>query len=160
MSEDATTHPGGRPTLYDESYPEQARKLCMLLGATDADLARFFDVCESTIDNWKNAHPEFLGAIKAGKEVADANVVDRLYQRAMGYEHDAVKIVADAKTGADHVVPYVERYPPDTTAAIFWLKNRQPARWRDRQQIDLRTEKLHELTDEELAAVANGTPPK
>ena len=54
---------GGRPTLYQESYPDQARKLC-LLNATDEDLADFFDVSVATISNWKNDHPEFLEAIK------------------------------------------------------------------------------------------------
>lgn len=120
----------GRPSRYKPEYAEQARNYC-LLGATDADLARFFDVDERTIGNWKNDHPEFFQALKAGKDMADAQVAERLFRRAMGYEHEAVKIVADAKTGAEHVVPYIERYPPDTTAAIFWLKNRQKDKWRD-----------------------------
>ena len=118
----------GRPTKYKPEMAQQAFHLC-LLGATDADLARAFDVTQNTIDEWKRVHPEFLGSLKAGKDEADANVASRLYKRAMGYEHDAVKIVADAKTGAEVQVPYTERYPPDTTACIFWLKNRQPAKW-------------------------------
>lgn len=122
-----------RPTRYRAEYAEQARKLC-LLGATDKDLADFFEVVETTIDNWKKAHPEFLGAMKKGKQLADATVADRLYKRATGYEHDAVKIFNNG--GEAMEVPYVERYAPDTTAAIFWLKNRQPANWRDKQHVD------------------------
>lgn len=123
----------GRPSSYRPEYAEQARKLC-LLGATDADLARFFGVADATVDNWKQAHPDFLGSLKAGKEEADAKVAHSLYRRAIGYSHRAVKIFADPKTGAELQVPYLERYPPDTTAQIFWLKNRRPGEWRDKQQ--------------------------
>lgn len=123
-----------RPTAYREEYDEQAFKLCLLLGATDAELADFFGVSETTVNNWKKAHPSFLESLKAGKDQADSGVAGRLYRRAMGYEHEAVKIAVDPK--GDHtVVPYTKHYPPDTTACIFWLKNRQPARWRDRHEV-------------------------
>ena len=120
-----------RPTLYKAEYAKQAYELA-LLGLTDEEMSRIFDVDVRTIDNWKKAHPLFFQALKQGKEIADAQVTKSLYQRALGYEHQAVKIVADAKTGAEHTVEYTERYPPDTTACIFWLKNRQRAKWRDR----------------------------
>jgi hypothetical protein len=125
----------GRPTAYQPGYAKQAKKLC-LLGATDTDLAKFFEVAVSTISKWKVDQPEFSEALKAGKEGADSAVAKSLYRRALGYKHRAVKIVADAKTGAEHIVPYTEHYPPDTTAAIFWLKNRRPDVWRDRQQVE------------------------
>ena len=121
----------GRPSSYRAEYAQQAVKLCRL-GATDKDLATFFDVSEQTLNAWKKAHPAFLESLKEGKAVADAEVAEKLFRRATGYEHKAVKIVADAKTGAEHQVEYIERYPPDTTAAIFWLKNRRPDLWRDR----------------------------
>lgn len=124
-----------RPSSFKPEYAEQAQKLC-LLGATDKELADFFGVSEQTLNAWKQAHPEFLESLKMGKDLADATVADRLYKRATGYEHKAVKIVADAKTGMDHTVEYIERYPPDTTACIFWLKNRQRAKWRDRVEND------------------------
>jgi DNA-binding XRE family transcriptional regulator len=120
-----------RPSSYKAEFAEQALKLCRL-GATDADLAGFFDVSEQTINAWKKAHEAFLESLKAGKALADAEVADKLYRRATGYEHSAVKIVANATTGQEHIVPYTERYPPDTTAAIFWLKNRRPDLWRDK----------------------------
>lgn len=125
----------GAPTKYKEEYNELAYKYC-LLGATDAQLAEFFDVDESTINNWKVDYPIFLESIKKGKEQADAEVAQKLFHRATGYEHKAVKIVADAKTGKEHVVPYVEHYPPDTTAAIFWLKNRQKDNWREKNEVE------------------------
>lgn len=119
----------GRPSDYKPEYAEQARKLC-LLGSTDAELGDFFDVSEQTINAWKTAFPEFLESIKKGKAQADANVADRLYQRAMGFEHPEVDIRV-----IDHQVvqtPITKIYAPDPTAAIFWLKNRQRAKWRDK----------------------------
>lgn len=131
--------PVGRPSSYKPEYAEHARKLC-LLGATDAQLGDFFDVDERTINNWKDAHPEFFQSLKAGKEKADALIAYSLYHRALGYKHDAVKIltVADGNNAGSHVeqVPYVEHYPPDTTAAIFWLKNRRPDLWRDKTETE------------------------
>jgi len=124
---------GGRPTDYREDYPEKAYKLC-LLGATDKQLADFFEVSEQTINAWKKAHPAFFESLKRGKDEADANVANSLYRRALGYSHDAVKIVANANTKEEHIVPYTEHYPPDTTACIFWLKNRQKSNWRDKTE--------------------------
>lgn len=119
----------GRPSDYKPEYAEQARKLC-LLGSTDAELADFFEVAESTLNLWKLEHDEFSESIKKGKSQADANVADRLYQRAMGFEHPEVDIRV-----IDHQIvqtPITKIYAPDPTAAIFWLKNRQRAKWRDK----------------------------
>src|SRR5688572_12467307 len=127
----------GRPTSYKQEYNMQAEKLCKL-GATDKELADFFEVEESTLNNWKIAHPEFMESIKAGKMLADANVADRLYQRAMGYEHDSeeIKVISDGKGEGSSIerVPVRKIYPPDTAAMIFWLKNRQKAKWRDKME--------------------------
>ncbi len=123
----------GQPTRYKKEYCEQAYKLCLLLAATDAELADFFEVKEQTINNWKKAHPEFFESLTAGKEKADANVGQRLYERAMGYSHDEEKIFC--KDGDVTRVDTVKHYPPDTAAAIFWLKNRQRDKWRDRHEI-------------------------
>lgn len=125
---------GGRPSKFKPEMVEQARKLS-LLGATDRELADFFSVSVSTLSLWKVEHAEFSDALKLGKESADARVERSLYQKAIGYSHEAVKIFADPKTGAEQIVPYTEHYAPDTTAAIFWLKNRKPAEWRDRQEL-------------------------
>lgn len=125
----------GRPTDYKPEYNEQARKLC-LLGATDKDLADFFEVEETTVNNWKLKYPEFIESIRKGKELADANVADRLYERAIGFEHDSeeIKVVSDGAGNGSSIERVAIRkiYPPDTAAAIFWLKNRQRAKWRDK----------------------------
>lgn len=119
----------GRPTKYQEQYAEQARKLC-LLGATDKELADFFEVAEDTIHEWKKVHSEFSESVKRGKTQADADVADRLYQRAMGFEHPEVDIRVVA--GSIVQTPIRKIYAPDPTAAIFWLKNRQREKWRDK----------------------------
>ena len=122
-----------RPTKYQEAYAEQARKLC-LLRYTDAELADFFEVSEATINNWKLEYPEFLESIKKGKAVADAEVSDRLYQRAMGFVAPDI----DIRVIENRIVetPLKKYYPPDTTAAIFWLKNRQKDKWREKQDVN------------------------
>ena len=121
--------PNGRPTDYRPEYDEQARKLC-LLGATDKTLADFFNVSEQTINAWKHKHESFLESLKAGKQLADAQVSEKLFNRAIGYSHPEVKVFNNQGEILTHEV--TKHYPPDSTAAIFWLKNRQPERWRDR----------------------------
>lgn len=124
----------GRPTDYREEYNKQAYKLC-LLGSTDIDLADFFEVSEVTINAWKKEFPEFLKSIKGGKAQADANVASRLYKRALGFI--APDIITAQKDGVITDMKEIQKhYPPDTTAAIFWLKNRQPKFWRDKQEIE------------------------
>jgi hypothetical protein len=125
--------PAGRPTLYKEEFNEQVEKLCKL-GATDNEIADFFEVDVSSINNWKISHPEFFESIKKGKILADSNVADRLYQRALGFEHDGEEIkIADGEVIR---VPIRKIYPPDATAAIFWLKNRRSKEWRDKQEVE------------------------
>ncbi|MBS0219151.1 MAG: helix-turn-helix domain-containing protein [Proteobacteria bacterium] len=143
----------GRPTAYRPEFPDLARKFC-LLGATNDDLARVFEVAESTINKWLAGIPEFSGAVKEGREVADAKVAESLYHRAIGYSHSAVKIFMPA--GADEPVyaPYTEHYPPDTAAAFIWLKNRRKADWRDKAEVEVtHRHDASNLTDEELAEI-------
>jgi hypothetical protein len=128
----------GAPTKYDPKYNDQAFKLC-LLGATDKEIADFFEVVESTLNLWKLEYPEFSESLKKGKTLADANVGQRLYERALGFEHDSeeIKVVSMGKEGsAIERVPIRKIYPPDTVAAIFWLKNRQSSKWRDKQEVE------------------------
>lgn len=123
----------GRPTLYREEYAEQAYKICLLLGATDAKLAEFFEVDERTINNWKHDYPEFFQSIKNGKEIADANVVESLYKSATGYSHPDTHI--SNFQGSITETPITKHYPPNPTSGIFWMKNRQPKRWKDKVEI-------------------------
>lgn len=123
----------GRPSKYKPEYVEQAAKLCRL-GATDAQLADFFQVAVSTIALWKVEHKEFSDAVRLPKAEADERVEQSLFRRAMGYECDEVDIRV---VGGEIVKTPIRRvYPPDSTAMIFWLKNRKPADWRDKQEME------------------------
>lgn len=126
----------GRKPTYKPEYAEQAAKLCKL-GATDADLADFFDVSVRTIANWRVQYPEFLQANAHAKEHADDMVERSLYQRAVGYGYDAVKIFLPAGASEPVIVPYREFVPPDVTAALKWLHNRRPNVWRDVQKHEI-----------------------
>jgi len=133
--ENPTKRPRGRPSKYRPEFVEQAAKLCKL-GATDKELADFFEVSESTLNLWKAEHPEFSESLKRGKQHSDDRVEQSLYRRAIGYTHDAVKIISAGNQVQE--VPYVEHYAPDTTACIFWLKNRRPELWRDKTEADVK----------------------
>lgn len=161
----------GRPSSYDAAYCEQARQLC-LLGATDAEMAEFFAISEVTLNAWKKQHPEFLKSLKSGKVVADTGIADRLHQRAFGFEYEKAVpiklkevIYLDGKrvkeTERVEVVMVHEVVPPDTTACIFWLKNRRPADWRDRHELTgkdgaklIPDPTFEDMSDAELAALA------
>ena len=80
-------------------------------------------------------HEDFGHALKLGREHANQRTERSLYMRANGFHYDAEKIFCN-KDGEVTRVPYIEYVPPDTTAAIFFLKNRDPARWRDAWQIE------------------------
>jgi hypothetical protein len=124
----------GQPSSYQAEFAEQARKLCLLLGADDQELARFFDVPPGTLQEWLASVPEFAVAVRAGRTLADAEVADRLWRRAMGYSHQAVRIFSHQGNALE--VPYTEHFPPDTSACLFWLKSRQPERWREKIEHD------------------------
>lgn len=141
--------PSGRPTDYKEEYNQQAYKLC-LLGAKDTELANFFEVSEVTINAWKQKHPTFLKSLREGKQVADAQVANRLYNRACGFKATDTKFATHEGLITDSQ-EYIKEYPPDTTAAIFWLKNRQPDKWRDRQEVQATNTNINvEITPDDI----------
>lgn len=116
-------------SAYNDDHPRQAEMLGRL-GAAEAEIAAFFRIDGATLEVWRAAHPAFAEALARGADAADALVERRLFQRATGYSHDAVKILQRA--GEAVVVPYVEHHPPDMRAILFWLTNRRPERWRER----------------------------
>ena len=124
--------PGGRPTKYVEAYAGQAEKLCAL-GATDAELADFFEVDITTIWRWSSRHEPFCSALRAGKAALDDRVERSLFQRSVGYTFDAVKIFMPAGAAQPVMAPYREHVPPDPGAAKLWLCCRRPDKWRDKQ---------------------------
>jgi len=128
----------GRKTTYKPEYVELAYNYA-LLGAIDKEMSDLFNVSEQTLNTWKKQYPEFLESIKKGKTIADAGVASKLFKRAVGYDYSELHVekkgrkVVSRKTVNKHM-------PPDTTAQIFWLKNRQPEKWRDKQDVDLKAD--------------------
>lgn len=128
---------GGRPTKYQEAYVRQAYVACARMGATDIQLAELFGVDEKTINTWKEKHQEFLQSLKDGKDEYDSGLVEAsLRERAVGYQCKETVLFQNKGRVTDRR-DVIKQYPPDTTAAIFWLKNRQPERWRDKQDHEL-----------------------
>lgn len=125
----------GRPSSFKVEFVEQARKLCEL-GATDQEIADFFEVEVRTVYRWKHDYPEFCQSLKMGKEIADERVERSLYQKAIGYEQDEVKIFMPATAAEPIYAPFRAKIAPDTTAAIFWLKNRRAQDWRDKTEVE------------------------
>ena len=124
---------GGRKNIYNKRFAKVAQILCEY-GATDKDLAEAFEVSVTTIGAWKKRHVEFHDALKKGKPIADEMVKQALYNRAIGCSHPDVHITN--YQGEIIVTPITKHYAPDTTACIFWLKNRQPENWRDKQVVN------------------------
>lgn len=148
---DQEINKGGRPTLFKEEYCEQVYKLC-LLGAKDTEIADFFGIAVSTLNLWKDAQPKFMESLKAGKAQADAEVARSLFHRAKGFKGKDVKFATHEGAITDSQ-EYEREYPPDTTACIFWLKNRQPELWRDKVQQE------HSNPDGTMRPVVNITIP-
>lgn len=150
---------GGAPTLYRTSYDEIARKMA-LLGATDVEIAQAFDVTVETLNNWKRQRESFAASIRAGKVMADSEVVDSLFNRAKGYSYTDYKVFlpegyVDKETGKPIpvIVPYTRERAPDTNAAKFWLMNRQRDLWRERQEVAVADPLTAMSPDERLAQV-------
>ena len=123
----------GRPSAYKKEFASQVAKLAAL-GATDQEVADFFEVDVRTVYRWKHDHDDFCQALKAGKDVADDRVERSLYQKAIGYEQDEVKIFMPGGSQEPVYAPFRAKIAPDTTAAIFWLKNRRGEQWRDKRE--------------------------
>lgn len=117
----------GRHGVYNEDIPMRAYKLC-LLGLLNKDLATAFGVNDSLIDYWIKNKPEFAAMVRKGRMEADSEIAYSLFKRATGYSHPDVdiKMLPGYKGEPPKIVKteIVKHYPPDTTAAIFWLKNR------------------------------------
>ncbi|UOF79452.1 terminase small subunit [Caudoviricetes sp.] len=114
-----------------EKKAAQIEKLCMI-GATDAEIAMFFDVGAKTISRWRTESEAVAAALKIGKATSDQRVERSLFDRAVGCERPMVKVFFNPRTGQVVEHQYMEKYPPDPLSCIFWLKNRKPDFWRER----------------------------
>ena len=147
----------GAPTLYHADEHPKAARAMVREGKSLWEVAQVFGVNESTITDWQNRHPEFAAQIALGYDDRTRDVEKALLDRAKGYSHPAVKIITvsggQGMGSTVEQVPYTEHYPPDTEAAKFWLKNRKPAEWRDKQEVEHGgTLTLEQLVEQSLEA--------
>ncbi len=129
---------GGEPIVAKGKYERWLEPDGLLLlegwardGLTDEELADKIGINPCTLYDWKNKYPKISEALKKGKEVVDIQVENALLKRAMGYDYQEEKIERSDKDGIK-VVQTLKHVPGDTTAQIFWLKNRRPDKWRDK----------------------------
>ena len=119
--------PAGRPSPYKPEFARIAQRLCRN-GATDIEVADVLGISVRTFYRWCLLHDEFTAAVRVGKDAADDRVERALYQRAVGYEYVAEKIVTP-KGGGPVAVPYNMHVPADVRAALHWLAIRRPRPW-------------------------------
>ncbi|WP_353559113.1 helix-turn-helix domain-containing protein [Streptococcus uberis] len=100
-------------------------------GLTDKQISKNIGISESTLNDWKKKFPEFSESLKQSKEIADRQVENALHKTALGFYYEE-----DMVTNQGDVVRVKKYSKPNTTAQIFWLKNRKPANWRDKQEIE------------------------
>lgn len=132
----------GRPTKLTDEIKIALLNLTKE-GKTVLQLSEIFGVCEKTLYNWVNADKPFLQSLKEARASgADENVERSLLERATGYSHKAVKLFYDKDRGEVVEHEFVQHYPPDPTSMIFWLKNRQPDKWRDKQELDFSAKEI------------------
>lgn len=105
-------------------------------GLTDEQIARNIGISRETLNQWKNKFSDISDTLKRGKEIVDRQVENALLKRALGYDYEEVSekyeggALTEKKVTKKHVIP-------DTTAQIFWLKNRKPDEWRDKQNVEI-----------------------
>lgn len=100
-------------------------------GLTDDQIAKNMGIAVKTLYEWKQKYSEFSNALKRGKEVVDILVENALLKRALGYSYDEITYEQGIETKR-----VTKQVAPDTTAQIFWLKNRRPKSWRDKQEVE------------------------
>lgn len=121
-------------------------------GLTNIQIAANMGVAERTLTEWVARFPAIAAALKKGKEPVDIQVENALLRRALGYDYEEtiteVEDIGGGKT-KKHVRKVTKHVPPDTTAQIFWLKNRKPKQWRDKieQSVNIDTEDLAPLVE-------------
>jgi len=136
--------PRGRPKHSGEKYNILFNDIVKELaneGYIESEIQRLIHVSVATFNKWKKDYPEFLKALKAGKENPDKQVVKSLFQNAVGFEHEVEEplVVSDGKENGSHVeiVKYKKKYQPNVTAQIYWTKNRLPKEWKDRINTEI-----------------------
>lgn len=130
----AVKQPKGAAPVYRSEFDGQVHRLA-LLGATDREVAEFFGVTERTVNTWKAKHPSFGAALREGKAAADARVAESLYRAAVGGGIVRQTRIETDPEGLEKRIVTESELPADVKAMVWWLKNRQPDKWKDRVEV-------------------------
>ncbi len=139
-------------------------------GLTEEQIAKNMGISRSTLNEWKKKYPDILNTLKKGKEVADRSVENALYESAIGKKYKVKKPIkvkeVQYKDGkrvkeVEHI-EYAEEeivIPPNTTAQIFWLKNRKPDVWRDKQDVHVKDDTDKKKKVDNIASILEQMKP-
>jgi len=122
-------------------------------GLTKEQIANNIGIGRTTLYEWEQKEPNIANTLKKGREVADYEVENALFKRAIGYTIQVNEQKVD-KDGCVHDLVKDVHIPPDTTAQIFWLKNRKPDKWRDKVETYVDTQELTNV-EKLLAKIEN-----
>ena len=126
----------GTKVIYDPEFVSMAQVACEN-GFTDLKLAKLFRVSKSLINNWKKDYPDFLVAIKTGKDTYDTEKVETaLLKRALGYSYDETTKELDEDGDMEVTKKVRKQVAGDVKAQTFWLRNRNRERWPDTKTLD------------------------
>lgn len=151
----------GRPSKFD-SIDKQQLKFLVLKGFTEKEISDFFGIDISTLTKWKQNNDKFFTSLKEWKIEADQQVVRSLYESAKGFRAKYKKnmVVSDGRDSGSHIETVEEEvvFAPNPTSIIFWLKNRQPKQWRDKQDVEFSGSVsweglMHDITGAEKGSV-------
>ena len=123
-------------------------------GLTDEQIAHNMGIVPSTFYEWKKKYPKLSESLKRNKEVVDLEVENALLKKALGYTITINEQKID-KDGCIHNLKKDVHIPPDTTAQIFWLKNRRKAQWRDKVEVETNADELNKVK-ELLTKISDG----
>ena len=150
----------GRKSGFNEKVKETILRL-IRDGRTEDEISDIVGICRRTLNNWKGQHQDLAVAVREARLVADDLVEASLYRRALGYSHPEAKFFMHE--GCILKEDTVKHYPPDTQAAQFWLRNRQPKKWKEKTEGDVNVNNsvsVNNLTDEQLDAKILALMPK
>lgn len=133
-----------RPSKFNPEYHVPWARSLAMEGKTDKEIAERMGISRSTLSKWKTESQDFSEALECGKEIADSKVEQSLYKRAIGYKCKEKKVIvtmdADGNQKPARIETVEKEVAPDTTAQIFWLKNRKRNAWKDKQDIEMETD--------------------
>lgn len=135
----------GAPPEYNAKIHPKIAGAVMRMGKSRAELAEILGINVTTVYKWQQAHEEFRDALRACAREANAQVEASLFQRANGYEYDELKVIDDG--GRRRVEKTRKQVAPDVNAQNFWLRNREPNRWKEHPEPEARSTDVGLIVD-------------